>query len=233
MEVEEPNKFIDILLKNKVLEHLISILYKLNDDENPEDVQIVSDILSVLENFLEFYPQSATILCEKTKILSYLIKRVKIKNNTISQNQLFASEILVMLIQNSTENQILMGKYDGIAHLLKILNNYCKKDPDSELEQELLKNIIDVLCCCLLVRDNQTIFRQIEGIDLMVKFTKENKVIRHVAIKVLDYATQNSFKNCKYLVEIDGLKSVFSYFMGKGFKNTKSSKIKVKYNYNN
>src|SRR4051812_6808737 len=108
MDVEEPNKFIEVLMKNNIFEFLVTTLSKLKDEENPDDVQVVSDIFSILENFLDFYPQSATILCEKTKIISLLLKKLKVKK--ISHNRLFASEIFTMLIQNSTENQILMGK---------------------------------------------------------------------------------------------------------------------------
>lgn len=43
--------------------------------------------------------------------------------------------------------------------------------------------------------------------------------LRHIAIKTLNFACQENFSNSNYLVEIDGLGSIFSYFMGKGMKN--------------
>ena len=70
-------------------------------------------------------------------------------------------------------------------------------------------------------------FKEILGLDLMVNFMQGNYLARHLALKTLNFASQGNNDNCKYLIEIEALRSVFSYFMGRGMK-AKNKKMLVK-----
>ena len=77
---------------------------KLYDSEDIDDKQIITDSLSVIENIIEIYPISTRYLCEKTKLLNCLIKKLKDPKKDFIK--LFCSEILVSLIQGASENRI-------------------------------------------------------------------------------------------------------------------------------
>ena len=94
-----------------------------------------------------------------------------------------------------------------------------------------MHNLFDCVNNCLLNKENQFVFKEILGLDLMVNFMQGNYLARHLAIKTINFASQANFDNCKYLIEIDALRSIFSYFMGRGMK-AKNKKISVKLNKN-
>jgi beta-catenin-like protein 1 len=122
------------------------------------------------------------------------------------------------------ENQIKFARMEGIPLLIKIVMevNSRNKKIEAGVEEEFISNIINSICSCLLIKENQEIFYKSDGIRIMLGFLKENNTFRHFAVKVLDFALQDNKSNCRELVEADGLGSVFSYFMGKGFKMNKT-----------
>jgi beta-catenin-like protein 1 len=217
--VENPKEFLELFISNDIFGILVNLLFSLSEDVKDE-YQIVSDILSVLENFIEIYPFSSQLLCENTKLLNWLLKRIYREDDEVSfPNKLFASEILNSLIQASTENQILFTKRDGLNLTLQLVTQL--PEPNGEEGEEFVHNLVNTICSCLLIPEHQKLFKDIDGIKSCIELMKSNNIFRHLAVKVLNYATQNSYKNCKELIEHDGLKSVFSYFMGKGFSKTK------------
>jgi beta-catenin-like protein 1 len=214
-EIENPKEFIELFISNDLFGLLVNTLLTLNEDVKDE-YQIVSDILSVFENFIEVYPYSSQMLCE-TRLLNWLLKRIYKDDDMVTYgNKLFASEILNSLIQSSSESQVLFTKKDGLNLTLQLFTQM--PEPKGEEEEEFIYNIVNTICSCLLLPENQSTFKQSDGIKSMLALMKDNTIFRHLAVKILNYATQNNYKNCKQLVELDGLKSVFSYFMGKGFK---------------
>ena len=212
------------MIHNHVLDLLVQIITKLYDSEDIDDKQIITDSLSVIENIIEIYPISTRYLCEKTKLLNCLIKKLKDPKKDFIK--LFCSEILVSLIQGADENRILFGQTELINEVLNIVSEFKKKNPVDDEEEEIVHNLFDSINNCLLNNENQNIFKEILGIDLMLNFMQSNFLVRHLAIKTLNFACQGNYQNSKYLVEIDGLRSVFSYYMGKGMK----TKIKSVFN---
>jgi beta-catenin-like protein 1 len=219
-DLSHPKEFLEHFISNNLFDLLVSNLLRTNDLENKEDEQIVSDILSVIENFLDVYPFSAKLFGEKTKLISWLLNRIRVHEEYLSRSKLFASEILMNLIQSSTDNQIILAKLEGMPHLIKIIFENQNKNPVGD-EEEFIQNIVNTICACLLTKENQSIFRNSDGINLVLNLLKENNLFRHIGVKILDFATQNNPKNCREFVECDGLSPLFSYFMGKGLKNKK------------
>ena len=65
---------------------------------------------------------------------------------------MFASEILSILVQNSEENQFSVVKKGGLELLLVTIADYRNEDPDSEEEKEMIENISDCICNCLMIK---------------------------------------------------------------------------------
>jgi len=95
-------------------------------DENKQDqFNAVHKTLKILESLIEIMPELPQTICDITKIFQWLIKKLspknKLKDKTLDDNKLYASEILILLVQNYKENQFTFGKLGGIDHLLNML----------------------------------------------------------------------------------------------------------------
>ena len=90
------------------------------------------------------------------------------------------------------------------------------------MEEEFIFNIVDIICSLLLDKDAQEEFKNLHGIKHMLNIMRDNNLYRILAVKLLNFATLNNETNCSELIELEGLKSVFSYFMGKGLKGKKN-----------
>jgi beta-catenin-like protein 1 len=80
-----------------------------------------------------------------------------------------------------------------------------------------MENIFNALCSVLAEPELKHAFLEAEGVELMALIMKEKVVARTRAIKVMAYATQGEDGKgcCERFVEVLGLKSLFSAFMGK------------------
>ena len=70
-------------------------------------------------------------------------------------------------MQESESNRQLVGENEGIDILLQQLAVYKRHDPSSPEEQELMENLFDILCACLLFAANRELFLKGEGLQLM------------------------------------------------------------------
>ena len=77
-------------------------------------------------------------------------------------------------------NTRLIGESDGIDVLLQQLAVYKRHDPSSPEEQELMENLFNILCSCLLLPDNRERFLKGEGLQLM------NLMLRYAVFTYLD-----------------------------------------------
>lgn len=94
---------------------------------------------------------------------------------------------------------------------------YRRRDPSGADETEYMENVFDVLCTSLHMPAVKEAFLEGEGIELMCLMLKEKKLARTRAIKTLDHALQGhaGIALCEKFVEMLGLKTLFSAFMGK------------------
>jgi beta-catenin-like protein 1 len=218
-DLSEPKEFLEFFISENLFDYLVISLFKLapgrSDFVSEENQQFACDILSVIENFLDVYSFTGKILTEKTKILQWLINRI-CQTGIIDSVKLFSSEILDKLCLEVNLKIAISSPL-----LLKVLIESSSQRGASE--EEFLQNIVNTLCSILLEEEGKEIFRNSDGIAICLNLMKENNLIRHLAVKILDYALQNSKENCKVLIESGGLAVIFSYFMGKGFKNKKST----------
>lgn len=117
--------------------------------------------------------------------------------------------------QCSENNREQLGEMEGIDVLLQQLSGYKRYDPANNEEQELMENLFDIVCSCLLHAPNRERFLKGEGLQLMNLMLREKKLSRNGALRVLDHAlnlTEGS-DCCNKFVDILGLRTIFPLFM--------------------
>ena len=233
-EIEDPKSFLELFLNNNLFELLVDNLFKIENEisKNEDCIQYKSDILSIIENYLDIYSLSYELLGKQNKIFKWLLLTIKNDTNDIKEIEikLFASEILNQLLQNSDKNRIIFFKEEGLPILINIIlvekNNFTdEKKNDSKLI-EFINNIVDSICSSMLEEKNQEIFNKSDGINLFIESMKENNIFRHLSLKILTYSLLNNKENCIKFIENNGLSLIFSYYMGKGLKKFDNKKIK-------
>ncbi|KAF9582965.1 hypothetical protein BGW38_010513 [Lunasporangiospora selenospora] len=212
--------FVEALVKEGLLELLVQTLQRLDESE-VNDRQGIFNTLAVYENLTSIDMQLAKTIVEKSELLPWLMKRLKVK--AFDSNKQYCSEILAILMQTIPENRKRFGEMGGIDDLLQFLAAYRRKDPKDPDEIEMMENLFNALCSVLQEKANKRLFLEGEGIELMVIMIKEKKMARIRAVKVLDYAmsTKAGTANCLRFVEIKGLKTLFSVFSRKGVEKLK------------
>lgn len=210
---DEPAKvLVDALVENSVLELLVQNLHRLSDSD-PDEMAAVYNTLATIENLIEVKPAVAEMVCEKTKLLKWLLGKIKVRE--FDSNKQYASEILAILLQTSSANQKKLGQINGVDVVLQAVAMYKSKDPKSSEEAEMLENLFDCLCCLLMPLENKERFMKAEGVELMIIIMKQKKSAYDSAIKALDFAMTNYPPACERFVDVLGLKTAFAAFMGK------------------
>lgn len=80
-----------------------------------------------------------------------------------------------------------------------------------------MENLFDSLTCCLDDSEGKIQFREAEGIELCLIMLREGKMSKPRALRLLDHALGGSqgATCCQKLVEVAGLKAIFTAFMKK------------------
>ncbi|XP_047500332.1 beta-catenin-like protein 1 [Penaeus chinensis] len=211
-EEEGAEALIDALLEGQVVTTLVHNLQRM-DESNKSEADGVHNSLGIIENLAEVRVQ----VCRDAGpggLLAWLLKRLRAKL-PFDANKLYSSEILAICMQNHEENRRLIGEMDGIDVLLQQLAVYKRHDPSTNEEQEMMENLFDTLCSCLMFTPNRDLFLRGEGLQLMNLMLREKKLSRNGALRVLDHALtgQEGADNCNKFVEILGLRTIFPLFM--------------------
>ncbi len=233
-EIDEPKSFMELFLSNNLIDLLIENLFKIENEiyKNDDSAQYKSDILSVIENYLDIYSLSFELFGKQTKIFKWLLLTLKNDTDDIKEMEikLFASEILNQLLQNSSKNREIFYQEEGLPFLINIIlvekNNFSEEKKNDSKYLEYINNIVDSICSSMFDEKNQEIFNKSEGIHLFIESMKENNIFRHLSLKILTYSLLNNKENCIKFIENNGLSLIFSYYMGKGLKKFDNKKIK-------
>ncbi|KAJ0974485.1 hypothetical protein J5N97_016450 [Dioscorea zingiberensis] len=220
---EPAGVLVDALLANNVLELLVQNIGRLSEVD-PDEAAAIYNTLAIIENMIEVKPAVAEMVCERTKLLRWLLGRIKVRD--FDGNKQYASEILAILLQNSPTNQKKLGQMNGVDAVLQAVAMYKSKDPKSSDEEEMLENLFDCLCCLLMPMENKERFMKSEGVELMIIIMKQKKSAYASAIRALDFAMTKYPPACERFVDVLGLKTAFAAFMGKipvSKKNKKES----------
>ncbi|KAG5247214.1 beta-catenin protein [Salix suchowensis] len=184
-EEESMKVLVNTLIENNVLELLVQNLQRLSDSDDQDEMAAVYNTLATVENMIEVEPKVAEMICEKTRVLKWLLAKLKVRE--FDSNKQYAAEILSILLQNSEANQ----------------------------KKEMVENLFDCLCCLLMPLENKERFVKAEGVELMIIIMKQKKLAYGSAIRALDFAMTNYPPACERFVDVLGLKTAFAAFMGK------------------
>ncbi|CAL5368943.1 unnamed protein product [Camellia sinensis] len=210
---DEPAQvLVDALVENNVLELLVQNLLRLSETD-PDEMAAVYVTLATIENLIEVKPAVAEMVCERTKLMRWLQSKIKIRE--FDGNKQYASEILAILLQNSTANQKRLGQINGVDVVLQAVAMYKSRDPKTQDEEEMVENLFDCLCCLLMPLENKERFVKAEGVELMIIVMNSKKSCYGSAIRALDFAMTNYPPACERFVDVMGLKTAFPAFMGK------------------
>ncbi|XP_078275092.1 beta-catenin-like protein 1 [Rhinoraja longicauda] len=203
---------IDALLEGQVVALLVQNLERL-DETVKEEADGVHNTLAIIENLAEFRPEMCTEAAQQGLLL-WMLKRIKAKI-PFDANKLYCSEILAIVLQNNDVNRELLGDQEGIDVLLQQLSLFKRHNPSTNEELEMMENLFDSLCSCLMLSSNRDRFLKGEGLQLMNLMLREKKMSRASALKVLDHAVigPEGSDNCHKFVDILGLRTIFPLFM--------------------
>ena len=76
-------------------------------------------------------------------------------------NKQYVSELLSILMQNSTANQLKLAAMNGIDALLSCVFPYKSRNARSDGEEEYVANLFGCLCSCLMPAENKLKFMQV------------------------------------------------------------------------
>ncbi|KAL6911205.1 hypothetical protein ACP4OV_000010 [Aristida adscensionis] len=201
----------DALVEANALDVLVHNLSRFSETD-ADEAEAVHHTLAVLENLLDLRPHLADAVCDRTKILRWLLARLKARD--FDANKQYASEVLAILLQSSPANQKRLGQMNGVDGLLQAVAMYKSKDPKTSDEEEMLENLFDCLCCVLMPLENKERFVKAEGVELMIIIMKQKKLAYSSAIRTLDFAMTRFPPACERFVDVLGLKTAFAAFMG-------------------
>lgn len=203
---------IDALLEGQVVALMVQNMERLNETVK-EEADGVHNSLAVVENMAEFRPGLCSEAAQQG-LMQWLLKRIKAKM-PFDANKLYCSEILAILLQNNDSTRELLGELDGIDVLLQQLSVFKRHNPATPEEQEMMENLFDALCSCLMLPANRDRFLKGEGLQLMNLMLREKKLSRVSALKVLDHGMigAEGSDNCHKFVDILGLRTIFPLFM--------------------
>ncbi|MQM04263.1 hypothetical protein Taro_037071 [Colocasia esculenta] len=197
---DEPARvLVDALVENNVLELLVQNIGRLSEAD-PDEATAIYKTLATIENMIEVKPAVAEMVCERTKLLRWLMGRIKVRE--FDANKQYASEILAILLQNSSSNQKRLGQMNGVDAVLQAVAMYKSRDPKTFDEEEMLENLFDCLCCLLMPVENKERFIKSEGVELMIIIMKQKKLAYGSAIRVLDFAMTKYSPACERFVDI-------------------------------
>uniref|UniRef100_A0A6Q2YZY2 Beta-catenin-like protein 1 n=1 Tax=Esox lucius TaxID=8010 RepID=A0A6Q2YZY2_ESOLU len=199
-------------LEGQVVALLVQNMERL-DEQVKEEADGVYNTLAIIENMAEFRPGMCTEAAQQG-LMQWLLKRIKAKI-PFDANKLYCSEILAILLQNNDSTRELLGELDGIDVLLQQLSVFKRHNPATAEEQEMMENLFDALCSCLMLAANRDRFLRGEGLQLMNLMLREKKMSRTSALKVLDHGMigLEGSDNCHKFVDILGLRTIFPLFM--------------------
>ncbi|XP_052197112.1 uncharacterized protein LOC127804306 isoform X3 [Diospyros lotus] len=223
---DEPAQvLVDALIENNVLELLVQNLLRLSETD-PDEMAAVYNTLATIENLIEVKPAVAEMVCERTKLMRWLLGKIKVRE--FDSNKQYASEILAILLQNSPGNQKRLGQMNGVDVMLQAVAMFKSRDPKTQDEEEMVENLFDCLCCLLMPLENKERFVKAEGVELMIIIMNQKKSCYGSAIRALDFAMTNYPPACERFVDVMGLKTAFPAFMGKIPMNKKNKKKRYK-----
>ena len=228
-------QFIDYLISKNVPLLLIEMIGRLNTGRN-EDMEALYNIMSTLENISDYKPEMCVFYYAQPKLMKWLLSNISSEEEELTDVRLCACEVFSVIVQGSKEAQQNVAKSGELMEVMTEINKRCSGQ--SEYNEDYVGNLFNIICNCLLIPENKDLFRDYEGLELMLKLMKCGIKNRRCALRALDYALMNNQKNCKRFIGSLGLSYVLSMYMKKVslhslylFRDTTKLRSRTKKNY--
>lgn len=146
-EIEQVGRLMDALIDGQITVALVANMERLDENVREESEGIynslgkfflffnkficyhyfiilhLSLLLAIIENLTDYKPELSK---DVKPLLLWLLRKLKSKSPIFSANKLYASEILSILLQNSSDNRSMVGTLNGIDILLHVLSvSFC------------------------------------------------------------------------------------------------------------
>ncbi|KAL4353549.1 hypothetical protein GQ457_06G017150 [Hibiscus cannabinus] len=170
---------VDSLIENSVLELLVQNLQHLLD-KDPDDISVIYNTLASIENMIEVKHAVAELVCERTKLLRWLLAKIKVRE--FDSNKQYASEILSILLQNSSANQKRLGQMNGVDMFCRLWLCINQRIPRHQMKRKCWR------ICLLMPFKIKEMFVKAEGVELMIIIMEQKKSTYASAIRALDFS---------------------------------------------
>jgi len=106
---------------------------------------------------------------------------------------------------------------NGIEILIQVIAPYRKKQPETDLDTELLENACIAMSSCISFSvPNMTAFLDAQGVELIIRCVKERVHAGGCGLKLLDFFDEDQVykQGAERVVTASGLKFLFPIFLG-------------------
>jgi beta-catenin-like protein 1 len=199
---------------SQVAQAIVANLARFNENLD-DDAKAVYSSMEFFEGIFELDPSFIEYAGKESDLIPWLIKRLLEKPKAArDDNRQYASEILSIMVQESTANQCRCAMDGGIDSILKAISYFRKADPTTENDKEAQQNIFTALRALLLVPANCVLFVKSEGIELMLMLVRRTPSIFAIpALKVIAFAAASGEVCCNSIVDASGLSILFPIFL--------------------
>ena len=168
LENEKNMKFLDHLMSTQSIHLAINHLADLNPAKQ-SDASSIHKILTLIENMSDLRPSICNSLITDTNLANSLISIINVKfviENNLSHNELYASEVLSIIVQNSEKARKCFGKSGLLEVLIQRPKTLSKTERTLGREEfEYLGNISNAICSIMMIPETRNLFRRLEGIE--------------------------------------------------------------------
>ena len=158
---------------------MISIFDQYKNQRHKEAKKTCFKLLSIIENSLEIDETYINKLGQETSIMGILTEficqakllQTQTSSTEYNNNHLYSSEILSIVVLDEA-NQRKFGELHLIEAILTLLRSISEAETFYEDEKEMYLNLFNTLNTVLIVRENQEVFLEAEGMEIMMKLLK-------------------------------------------------------------
>uniref|UniRef100_A0A2K6R8Q5 Beta-catenin-like protein 1 n=1 Tax=Rhinopithecus roxellana TaxID=61622 RepID=A0A2K6R8Q5_RHIRO len=208
-----------LLVELNAVQSLLGLLGHDNTDVSIAVVDLLQELTDI--DTLHESEEGAEVLIDALvdgQVVALLVQNLERLDESVKEEADGVHNTLA-IVENMAEFRPEMcteGAQQGLLQwLLKRLKVFKRHNPSTAEEQEMMENLFDSLCSCLMLSSNRERFLKGEGLQLMNLMLREKKISRSSALKVLDHAMigPEGTDNCHKFVDILGLRTIFPLFM--------------------
>lgn len=166
----------DQFVESSLPQSLTGVLHRINPDRE-EEKDAIFKVLGIFENLFELKPEAVEIAGQKSGLIQWILSLLITESGVadllkkFDDNKLYASEILAILMQNSSNQRYFanLNCMEKLVHYLRTLQELNQFPMDFK---ETILNVFNCVALCQMDAHCQQEFAQCEGIDVMLRLLK-------------------------------------------------------------